>query len=268
MNFGKNLKLLRQRKKLSQEELAKVIGIKRSSLSSYENQAVEPDFETLVRISTYFQIPLDRLLKTSLDKVSEKTLQSYENDEPYIDGSALRILATTVDSDNIENIELVPVKARAGYTSGYADPNYIKVLPAFNLPFLDRNRKYRTFQITGDSMPPVSEGSWVTGEYVQNWNSVRDRHPYIIITKDEGIVFKIVYNKIRKQNSLLLCSTNPAYEPYEIHVNEILEIWKFTNYISSELPEPNLSNDEISSTVMKLQKEVSELKNTMKKSGA
>lgn len=264
MNFGKNIKLLRQRRKMSQEDLAIEIGIKRSSLSGYENQAAEPDFETLIRISAFFHVPLDRLLKTSLGKLSEHALNALEKDEPFIDGSALRVLATTVDNGNVENIELVPVKARAGYTSGYADPDYIKVLPAFNLPFLDRNRKYRTFQIVGDSMPPVSEGSWVTGEYVQNWNSVRDKNPYIIITKDEGIVFKIVYNKIRSKSTLLLCSTNPIYEPYEINIGEVLEIWKFTNYISSELPEPNLSKDEISSTVMKLQKDMSELKNSMK----
>jgi len=264
MNFGKNLKLLRTRKKMSQEDLAMEIGIKRSSLSGYENGAAEPDFETLIRISAFFHIPLDKLLKNALENMPEHALHALEKNEPFIDGSALRILATTVDTGNVENIELVPVKARAGYTSGYADPDYIKVLPAFNLPFLDRNRKYRTFQISGDSMPPVSEGSWVTGEYVQNWNSVRDKHPYIIITKEEGIVFKITYNKIREKNTLLLCSTNPLYEPYEININEVLEIWKFTNFISSELPEPNLSKDEISSTVMKLQKDMSELKNRMK----
>ena len=117
-------------------------------------------------------MPLDHLLKKDLSKISKEKLEAIEKDEPHISGSMLRVLATTVDKNNVENIELVPVKARAGYTSGYADPDFIKVLPAFNLPFLDRNRKYRTFQISGDSMPPVDDGSWVTGEYIQNWNSI------------------------------------------------------------------------------------------------
>ena len=37
-------------------------------------------------------------------------------------------------------------------------------------------------------MPPVTEGSWVTGEFIQNWKHIRDGYPYIVVTKDDGIV--------------------------------------------------------------------------------
>ena len=114
-------------------------------------------------------------------------------------------------------------------------------------------------------MPPVADGSWVTGEYLENWNFIKNGNPYIIVTKDDGIVFKTVYNQIDEDGTLLLCSTNPAYEPYEISINHVLEVWKFTHYISSELPEPNLDRSEIASTVMHLQREVNKLKNTMRK---
>ena len=113
-------------------------------------------------------------------------------------------------------------------------------------------------------MPPVSNGSWVTGEYLQNWNFIRNGNPYIVITKDEGIVFKIVYNQVEDNGTMLLCSTNPAYEPYEIAVESIQEIWKFTHYISSELPEPNLNRNELSSTVLQLQRDVKKLQNTLR----
>lgn len=266
MHFAKNIKLLRSRQKKSQDELATELGITRSTLSAYENGTSEPGFETLMRFSDYFKISLDKLLKTDLSGLTETQLSEMEKGlDLDLKGNKLRVLTTTIDSENRENIELVPVKARAGYTSGYADPDYIRVLPAFNLPFLDRNRKYRTFQISGDSMPPVSDGSWVTGEYVQDWNHIRDKYPYIIVTRDEGVVFKIVYNKIKESKKLLLCSTNPAYDPYEINISEVLEVWKFTNYISAELPEPNLSKDELTSTVLNLQREVMQIKNTLRK---
>src|SRR5690606_6638463 len=140
------------------------------------------------------------LLRTDLTKPSGANLVRRTD----LSGASLRVLATTVDANNMENVELVPLKARAGYTSGYADPDFIRVLPAFQLPFLSPNRKYRTFPIIGDSMPPVADGSWVTGEYLQNWNFILNGHPYIVITKDDGIVFKIVYNQIEKNGSLLL----------------------------------------------------------------
>src|SRR5204863_2002257 len=110
-------------------------------------------------------------------------------------GTKLRILATTVDSKNKENIEVVPLKAKAGYKSGYADPEFIKGLPTFQLPILYNDRKYRMFQISGDSMLPIPDKSWVVGEYVENFNDIKDGHPYILLTNDEGIVFKMAYNQ-------------------------------------------------------------------------
>ena len=86
-------------------------------------------------------------------------------------------------------------------------------------------------------MPPVSNGSFVTGEFIQNWNYIKNGYPYIVVTKDERIVFKILYNQLKKNKTFLLCSTNPSYESYEVHVEEIMEIWKFTNFINSDAPE-------------------------------
>jgi transcriptional regulator with XRE-family HTH domain len=266
MFFAANIKFLRKRKNRSQDDVANMLDLKRTSLSGYENGSVEPNIDTLLKLSSYYKVPVDILLRKDLTNMKESELSTMERSNNVdLTGSKLRILATTVDSENEENIELVPVKAKAGYTNGFADPDFIKVLQTFNLPFLDRNRKYRTFQISGNSMPPVPDGSWVTGEYVQNWNMLKDRHPYIIVTKEDGIVFKVVYSRIKESGSLLLCSTNPEYQPYEIPVSNVLEIWKFTNYISNELPEPSLSNEELTSTVLGLQREISELRNTFKR---
>jgi SOS-response transcriptional repressor LexA len=135
------------------------------------------------------------------------------------------------------------------------------------MPFLAKDRKYRTFQISGDSMPPVNDGSWVTGEYVQNWQTIRDGQPYIVVTKDDGIVFKVVYNQLKEKGTLLLCSTNPLYAPYEVPVTNVLEVWKFVHFISNELPEPNLSRDELARSVLELRKEVGHLRLAMEQQG-
>ncbi len=265
MYFGSNIKLLRKRRKRSQEDVAQELNIKRSSLSGYELGTSEPNFETLLAFSGYFKISTDKLLKLELARVSEMYMSQLEKGfDIDITGSKLRVLATTVNNENEENIELVPVKAKAGYTTGFSDPDFIKVLPTFQLPFLTRNKKYRTFQISGDSMPPVSNKSWVTGEFVQNWELIKNGYPYIVVTQDDGVVFKVVYNQVHKNQTFLLCSTNPEYKPYEIHVNEIVEMWKFVNYISSEMPEPNLSRDHLGNSVMELQKELIEIKNTLR----
>lgn len=209
--------------------------MKRSNLNNYENSGSLPTFEVLVRISEYFKISIDKLIKMDLSRLQENVLSQLEKGHDMdISGKHLRVLATTVDRKNNDNVELVPFKAKAGYTAGYADTEFIAELPTFQLPFLSRNKKHRTFQIDGDSMPPANHKSWVTGEFLQDWKAIKDGYPYIIVTKEEGIVFKIVFNKIRESKSLLLCSTNTFYEPYEIKIEDVLEVWKFTNFISED----------------------------------
>ncbi len=261
MFFSSNIKLLRKRRGRTQDDVAFALEMKRSTLSGYENQVAEPGIEQLLAFSRYFGISIDTLVKIDLSNVSESQLSQIEKGyDIFVNGGKLRVLASTVDSSNRDNIELVTEKAKAGYTSGYADPEFIRALPVFQLPFLSKERKYRTFQIRGDSMLPVPDKSWVTGEYVQNWNEVRDRYPYIILTLDDGVVFKVAENRIRSEKKLVLHSLNPAYEPYDLPVTGIREIWKFVHYISSEIPEPNLPKDVLSDNVVKLTKEVREMK--------
>lgn len=259
--FGPNIKLLRKRRYRSQDEVSSSMDIKRSTWSGYENGTCEPSFSTLVRISEYFKVSVDKLLKHDLATLSESLLSELERGYDIdIGGARLRVLTTSVNSDNEENIELIQEKAKAGYRTGYADPDYIKVLPTFQMPFLSKQKKYRTFPISGDSMPPVGEGSYVTGEYIQNWNMIKSGHPYILLTKEDGIVFKIVENRLKEERALLLSSTNPLYQPYTVNISEVVEVWKFVNYISPELPEPNLSRDQLVDTVLDLQREVSKIK--------
>ncbi|MDD2527679.1 MAG: LexA family transcriptional regulator [Lentimicrobiaceae bacterium] len=259
--FASNIKLLRQRRGRTQEEAAFAMNMKRSTLSGYENQVAQPGIEALLIISKYYGIAIDTLIKINLSALSESELSQLERGyDVYITGSKLRVLATTVDARNNENIELVNEKASAGYRTGFADPDYIKVLPMFHMPFLSKDKKYRTFQIKGDSMLPIPDGSWVTGEFVQNWNQVRDGHPYIVLTLEDGIVFKVAENRIKLDGRLVLHSLNPLYEPYAVDIKEVRELWKMVHYISSEMPEPNLPREELSNTVAILKKDMEKLK--------
>ncbi len=264
---GKNLKLLRKRAKKSQEDLAKELGLTRSSYSGYENNVAQPNIESLMLISDYFKVSIDELVRNDFEKYNnsdwKKVDQGFSID---IEGKKLRVLTTIVNDKNEDLIEHVPVKASAGYTAGYADPDYLKVLPTFHLPFLSRDRKYRSFPIKGDSMPPVVEGSFVVGEFVQNWMSISNGTPCVIITKDEGVVFKVIHNLLESKQSFQLSSTNTFYEPYYVHVNDILEIWKFVNYISPELPDVRLDDNNLSKSINTVQKELHELKSMINKS--
>ena len=204
---------------------------------------------------------IDTLLKIDMMRLSESQLGELERGyDAYVRGSNLRILTTTVNSENRENIELVPEKAKAGYATGYADPEFIGELPVFRLPFLSDKRKYRTFQLKGDSMLPIPDGSWVTGEFLQDWREIISGKAYVVFTINDGIVFKILENNILNDGKLILYSLNPFYEPYEVHINEVKEIWKFVNYISNELPEPIIPEKQIFQSIAVMKNDLERIK--------
>jgi transcriptional regulator with XRE-family HTH domain len=264
MYFTSNIKILRKRKGRTQDEVAFALNLKRSTLSGYENGVAQPGIEILISFSGYFNMSIDTMLKIDMSKLSESQLGELERGyDAYIKGSNLRVLTTTVNSKNSENIELVPERAKAGYTTGYADPEYIGELPVFTLPFLSDKRKYRTFQLKGDSMLPIPDGSWVTGEFLQDWMNIISGNAYIVFTLNDGIVFKVVENNIKSDSKLILYSLNPLYEPYEVHISEVKEIWKFVNYISSELPEPMIPEKQLMQTVAGMKHDLERIKNKM-----
>ena len=235
MYFAENIRFLRKRKSLSQTDLATILELTRTTLAGYE-KSVQPPFKTLIKFAEYFNVSIDALVRYKLNALSEFQLSQIEGGfDIDVTGQKLRLLTVSVDKDGKENIEMVPVKAQAGYTTSYGDIDFIASLPKFSLPFLPHDKTYRTFQIQGDSMLPIPEGDWVTGSYIQNWNHIKDGTPCIIVTCDEGIVFKVVYNQIKKNETLLLVSTNRIYKPYEMTVKNIVEIWKFETYNGFEI---------------------------------
>lgn len=265
MHFSSNIKLLRKRRGRTQDDVAHALDMKRSTLSGYENQVAQPGIEALLAFSKYFSIAIDTLIRVDLSGLSESQISQIERGfDVYLKGSKLRVLATTVDNENNENIELVNEKASAGYTQGFADPDFIKVLPTFQLPFLSKSKKYRTFQINGDSMLPIPDRSWVTGEYIENWMMIRSNYPYIVLTIDDGIVFKVVENRIKQDGKLKLISLNPLFDPYEIDASQVKEVWKFVHYISSDVPEPNVPKEKLMEEVQELKKQVYAIQTKLK----
>lgn len=60
--FHKNLKRLRTRRKLSQEDMATYLGITRQGYSKYENAKSEPSLQMLMRIADLFEVSIDDLI--------------------------------------------------------------------------------------------------------------------------------------------------------------------------------------------------------------
>ena len=256
--LGLNIKYLRKVRNLTQDQLADKIGVNRAMIGSYEEGRAVPKLPALQILSHYFNVSIDSLVNIDLSTQSSSAGETQNIDSA---GKNLRILTTLVDRNDKELITLVPVKASAGYAKGYSDPDYVETLPKFSLPFteLSRERTYRAFQISGNSMEPIPSGAYIICEYLQNWSDVKSGKTYIVVTKDDGVVYKRLYNN--DNDTLLLKSDNPEYNPYTIPLNSISEIWKALGYISFSLPEPDeMHLGKLAAMVYKMQTELDELK--------
>jgi phage repressor protein C with HTH and peptisase S24 domain len=273
--FSKNLKYLRENQKdtkLSQEKLAQEITkmcesgeVTRSSISSYEDGRAEPKMEVLDKIAKFFNISIDQLISIDLSMHDLEKIQIKRNTSEYASGNNLRILTISTGDDGKENIELVPEKASAGYTKGYADEKYLQELPRFRLPFLPSNKTYRAFEVSGDSMLPILPKSIVVGEFVENWLTIKDGDICIVVTRGEGVVLKKVYNRVEQDGVFLLKSTNIVYPPFEVDADDVKEIWRFAQLISKQAPEESASLEEIKNAYWRLEDEVREIKKLIQK---
>ncbi|HEX8376395.1 MAG TPA: LexA family transcriptional regulator [Pedobacter sp.] len=252
-NISNNLRYLRKKKGLTQQQFADTMEIKRSLVGAYEEDRADPRYDLLKKFAVFYELSIDELINEQInDKWKPK---------PKSDASNLRVLSISVDSDDRENIELVPVKASAGYLNGYADPQFISELPKFHLPFLKQGT-FRAFEIKGDSMLPLPSGTIVIGEYLENWNDLKVGETYVFITKDDGVVYKRAGNKFKENKTLKLVSDNPVFDPYTIATEDILEIWKSKAYISTVFPEPTAepTMESLTSMMSQMQKSIAQLK--------
>ena len=261
--INSNIRYLRKQKGLTQDAFANEIGVTRSVIGAYEEGRAEPKIRTMQAMADYFGISMDQLINIDLASVAASHLRGEEtamdNGKPDPSGKRLRVLSITVDANDRENIELVPQKAAAGYLNGYADPEYIEDLPRFQLPNLPQGT-YRAFEITGDSMLPLTPGTIIIGEYIENWESLKDGHNYVLVTESEGVVYKRVYNKLDEGKVFSLHSDNPSYPPYTVDIADVVEVWKAKSYISQQFPDPEMSMQKLAGIVMDLQKEVIKMK--------
>jgi transcriptional regulator with XRE-family HTH domain len=241
---NKNLKYLRKLRGWTQEEFAQKLRIKRSLLGAYEEERAEPRIDILEVVADMFKLTLDDLLRKDVSDTRTN----------YIARRRAQKLA-----GGRTDIPFVPVKAAAGYLAGYADPEFVDELNTFTLPMLSGG-DYRAFEIVGDSMMPTPSGSVIVGERVQSLEDVKTNQTYIVVSKTDGIVYKRMMKNNRQKNKYTLVSDNPAYQPYTVNAEDIVEVWQAQMVISRANTQQRWDVSQLANMVSSLQQQVSSMK--------
>lgn len=100
MNFGQRLRKLREEKKITQKELSKILNVSESAIGMYERGEREPNFETVDKIASFFEVETDYLLGRT-DLIRESGVPYYaltEKDERDI-AKDLERMMSDLESD-------------------------------------------------------------------------------------------------------------------------------------------------------------------------
>ncbi|HVT86337.1 MAG TPA: LexA family transcriptional regulator [Chitinophagaceae bacterium] len=241
---NKNLKYLRRQRGWTQEEFAQKLHIKRSLVGAYEEERAEPRIDVLEIVCDIFKLTLDDILRKDLS----------DNKGGYL----AKRRAMKMSSGPAE-IPFVPVKAAAGYLAGYADQDFIDELNTFTLPMLSGG-EYRAFEIIGDSMLPTPSGSIIVGEKIESIDEVKNNTPCVVVSRNEGIVYKRVVRNNRIKNKLTMVSDNPSFHPYTLNTEDVLEMWQAQMIISKVKSHDRWDMHQLANIVTELQEQVSALK--------
>lgn len=106
-SFSERLKELRASKGLTQAEVAKPLGVAPSTYSLYESGKREPNFETLLNISLFFNVDVDFLLsgKNSIQSLTDALNKTEE----------FNTIAAHFDGDEFTEAELEEIKQFAEF---------------------------------------------------------------------------------------------------------------------------------------------------------
>jgi transcriptional regulator with XRE-family HTH domain len=246
---GLNLKYLRKLRGLTQEEFANKLGIKRSLIGAYEEERADPRLDVLEIVSEMYKLSLDELFLKDLSNESGSYLMKRRRQKMMM-------------SEERNVIHFVPVKAAAGYLAGYADAEFIDELNTFTLPMLSGGN-YRAFEIIGDSMLPTPSGSIIVGEKTESLDDAKNNAAYIVVSRNEGIVYKRLVKNNKLKNKYTLVSDNPSYQPYQINAEDIMELWAAQVVIGKVAAQQRWDVNSLANLVNNLQDQVSTLKKKM-----
>lgn len=196
-----NLLLLRSRKGYTLENMAEIVGVRgKTSYHAYEIGKALPDVFKLMKIAVHFDVSLEDLVYRDLSK-NEKASENLNS--------------------KLYQVDFVPITAKAGYPSGFGDPEYLAELPTISVPFKPYGIA-RAFEIEGDSMEPdIEDEAIVVGIKVSS-SEIRDRKVYIVVSS-EGVQCKQIRTS---ENLVYLISTNQKYLPQHLNKSDVKEIWE------------------------------------------
>ncbi len=171
------------------------------------------------------------------------------------------IIVATEDASGNVTIPMINYKAAANYMTGYNSQEYFEELPPLTLPpTLVRSGQHYALQTVGDSMyPTLYDSDWVVCRLLDRseWESVKNLYIYVLVSAQRGINIKRVLNRLKEHGFIRCKSDNRAHAPYNVQLEDLMQIWEVKFKLSAHLPD---QNELLYNKVNRIEEELEEVK--------
>lgn len=201
--IGDTIKLLREERRLSQQQLADTLKVGRSTISMYESGSRIPEDETKEQICDFFNVDMNYLYGKTNTRNSyreDKSVQELDVKIKFDDYFPLHY-CTNLSAGSLE--ELLD-----------NDPDAIVYVP---IKFQLRKNRLHAFKVNGTSMDNViPDGSIVIAEKVDNALDLKDG-TIVVAWVDNGATVKRLYAK-ESSVTLMPDSSDKSHRPIDVNL--------------------------------------------------
>lgn len=173
--FSKNLKYLREKKGLEQQELADMLNVGRSTISCWENGLRSPQMEYVLKLAQYFNVK-DDFIFSDLSNVE------------FDNGSIINIEDNMIKIPVLGTIKAgIPIEAQEDILE------YIEIPKSW----IKGGKQFYGLKISGDSMSPkYIEDDIVVFEDSRSYNidSARNKDCAVMVNGDDATFKKVLVN--------------------------------------------------------------------------
>lgn len=218
------IKIFRERKGLTQTQLAEKIGVKFQSVQGWEKGRTRPSSKRFSEIAGALGITVQDLLEGNVN-VSQEPGQ-------YVTGNIGSVRANIAEF--YTNVPFLSARAQAGIPGAIAEDCSMawieETYPVF-MPLVSITQRHLIIEVTGDSMEPgIISGALVLAESVaKNDVKYESGAVYAVLYGNNRFVVKRVKtNDLTTNGALVLWSDNEKYGNITIHGEDIHCMWKIT----------------------------------------
>lgn len=262
--IGLRIRGLRTENALSQEFIAKVVGLSRSNYSQIELGNQFPSYEVLVKIAIFygktydwiihgedFAIKTSKIIKLNMDKLLSTDFQH------------------ALKATNPDKISLVTKSDYYNYICSAKIQKYIDELSTIELPAgkgeeINNLPLYRAFEVIDNGMSGVLQSSdIIICENITQFSDLKFNDIYVLVTNEDMIIRRVV--KYLDDNKILLCKAdNLSYPVRTVHPDRLQEIWHISGIFSTKftgiVEKIEHKLEKFQKSITDLQKEVQRIK--------